>query len=387
MSTRSVMARRSPQKVGIEDRVDAAGRQQHRGWVWDSVAGKKVRGPWQYTLAAARSWRIDAMARMASGSLSAEKGPRLKIATDVFLDGVQDGSILNRSRKPYKPSAYRGLRTSLRRMVTTFGDGMLLDEFELTRLQRFVDERSRLAAPQTVCNDINALRALFAWARRRERTLHGLDPFHGLLLPRGETPRERIAPPAELGLLVAALASDDRALLAVAGLAGLRRGEALALAREHIDLDARLIHVRRGWDPGAGEFVAPKTPKAFRSVPIVERLNVVLEDHLAQLDGDLLFPGRRGAGAQDRPMSETAFAKRARERWRKLNLMPLGLHEARHTFASIAIASNVNAKALSTYMGHSSIQITFDRYGHLMPGNEEEALRLMDAYLGGDHDR
>jgi integrase len=42
----------------------------------------------------------------------------------------------------------------------------------------------------------------------------------------------------------------------------------------------------------------------------------------------------------------------------------------------------VNAKAISTYMGHSSIQITFDLYGHLMPGNEVEAARLLDDYLG-----
>lgn len=34
-------------------------------------------------------------------------------------------------------------------------------------------------------------------------------------------------------------------------------------------------------------------------------------------------------------------------------------------------------------MGHSSITITYDRYGHLMPGNEEEAAGLLDAYLAG----
>jgi integrase len=45
------------------------------------------------------------------------------------------------------------------------------------------------------------------------------------------------------------------------------------------------------------------------------------------------------------------------------------------------IAAGVNAKALSSYLGHSSISITFDRYGHLMPGNEEEAAGLLDAYL------
>ena len=45
------------------------------------------------------------------------------------------------------------------------------------------------------------------------------------------------------------------------------------------------------------------------------------------------------------------------------------------------IAAGVNAKALSTYMGHASIAITLDRYGHLMPGNEGEAAGLLDAYL------
>ncbi len=41
----------------------------------------------------------------------------------------------------------------------------------------------------------------------------------------------------------------------------------------------------------------------------------------------------------------------------------------------------MNAKALSTYMGHASVTITFDRYGHLMPGNETEAAGLLDGYL------
>jgi len=45
------------------------------------------------------------------------------------------------------------------------------------------------------------------------------------------------------------------------------------------------------------------------------------------------------------------------------------------------IAAGVNAKALSEFMGHSSIEITFDRYGHLMPGSGDEAVRRADAYL------
>ena len=68
-------------------------------------------------------------------------------------------------------------------------------------------------------------------------------------------------------------------------------------------------------------------------------------------------------------------------RWRELDLPDLTLHEARHTYASIMIAAGVNAKALSAFMGHGSIGITYDLYGHLMPGAEDEAAGLLDAFL------
>jgi integrase len=56
-------------------------------------------------------------------------------------------------------------------------------------------------------------------------------------------------------------------------------------------------------------------------------------------------------------------------------------HECRHTFASLVIAAGVNAKAITVYLGHASIQTTFDLYGHLMAGNEDEAVARVDAYL------
>ena len=60
-------------------------------------------------------------------------------------------------------------------------------------------------------------------------------------------------------------------------------------------------------------------------------------------------------------------ARPVRRAWKEAGLRPIGLHEARHTCASVLIAAGVNAKAITTFLGHSSIQVTFDRYGHLMP--------------------
>src|SRR4051812_34374336 len=79
--------------------------------------------------------------------------------------------------------------------------------------------------------------------------------------------------------------------------------------------------------------------------------------------------------------SQKSLSDRAGRAWKRAGLQPITLHECRHTFASLMIAAGVNAKALSTYMGHASVTITLDRYGHLMPGNEREAAGLLDAFL------
>jgi integrase len=72
---------------------------------------------------------------------------------------------------------------------------------------------------------------------------------------------------------------------------------------------------------------------------------------------------------------------KAKRRWKRAGLKSIGLHECRHTFVSLMIAAGINPKALSTYIGHASISITMDRYGHLMPGSEEEAAGRLDRFL------
>jgi integrase len=86
-------------------------------------------------------------------------------------------------------------------------------------------------------------------------------------------------------------------------------------------------------------------------------------------------------GGDGKPFNGRPLLDRSREAWTARDLDGLTLHECRHTYASFMIAAGVNAKALSTYLGHASIAITMDRYGHLMPGNEAEAAGLLDAFL------
>jgi integrase len=60
---------------------------------------------------------------------------------------------------------------------------------------------------------------------------------------------------------------------------------------------------------------------------------------------------------------------------------PIGLHEARHSFASLLIDAGTSPKAIQTFLGHASISITFDVYGHLMLGSRDEVRERMEEYL------
>jgi integrase len=141
------------------------------------------------------------------------------------------------------------------------------------------------------------------------------------------------------------------------------------------------MRVERSWDSSSRQFVKPKSRAGTRTVPIIDRLAMLLADHRVLTNhpsGGLLFVSDRVPG---QPVHPVPVRRRMEKAWSKAELEPLGLHEARHTFASMMIAAGVNAKALSGYLGHANIAITFDRYGHLMPGNEEEAAGMLDAYL------
>jgi integrase len=201
-----------------------------------------------------------------------------------------------------------------------------------------------------------------------------INPTRGLELPAVRGRRDRVAAPAEAASLLAAL-EHDRALWATAMYAGLRRGELQGLRIEDIDLRRGVISVRHTWDPVAGP-LNPKSRSGVRVVPIPARLKAILAEHLLGLEWS---SGLAFGRSQERPFSPKTIHTRARRAWAERE--PLTLHECRHTYASLMIAAGVNAKALSTYMGHASVVITYDLYGHLMPGNEAEAAQLLDALL------
>ena len=223
------------------------------------------------------------------------------------------------------------------------------------------------------------VRAIYRRARDREQI--AINPTRKLHLPAVRARRERTAAASEAAALLNALPTGERALWATAFYAGLRRGELRALDWADIDLERNLIHVHQSWDPQAG-MIPPKSRAGTRQVPIPTVLRTHLLSH--HLHQGRPHKGFVFANKHSRPFDPGTTLTRARKSWKAAGLRQITLHECRHSYAAYMIAAGINAKALSTYMGHTSITVTLDRYGHLLPGNEQQAANALDNWLISD---
>jgi integrase len=349
------------------------------GWeasVWSPRDRRAIRKTFP-SQAAAKSWRVDSLAAVQRGSLRAAPPTTVQESADALLAGMRSGLVRNRSGDVYKPSVIRGYEQALRDRILPLLAGAKLADVRRRDVQALADEMLAAgASPSTIRNAVMPLRVIFR--RAVEDGDVAVNPCASVRLPAVRGKRERIVAPDAAAALLALLPDGDRGLWATAFYAGLRRGELMALRWQDVDLAAGVIRVDRSYDPKERVYVEPKSRAGRRKVPIVALLrDPLLEHKLSSGRQDGLVFGHDGA----RPFDDSSLAARAGTAWRKAEANPITLQEARHTCASLMIAAGVNAKAICTYMGHSSITVTYDLYGHLMPGNEDQAAALLDAYL------
>jgi integrase len=262
-------------------------------------------------------------------------------------------------------------------LLPRFGDRRLAD-VTASAMQALIDDMVLIgASASTIRNTVTPLRVVYRRALRDGEV--AANPTEHLDVPTSQARRERIADPKEAAALIALVPSRDRALWATSFYGGLRRGELMGLEWANIDLDLGVLRVMNSWDIKAGR-IEPKSRAGLRTVPIPGTLRRHLVEHrLGSAWSHGLAFGRSPTQAFD-PSTVQARADRA---WKAAGQTRITLHEARHTYASLMIAAGVNHHTIAAYMGHSSITVTLDRYGHLMPGNEAQAAALLDAYL--DH--
>jgi len=164
---------------------------------------------------------------------------------------------------------------------------------------------------------------------------------------------------------------------------GLRWGEVVGLKTSRFHPEKRSVEVVESLTEvhGVLEFAPPKSRASRRVIMLTPSVIDTLSTHLAVYgpgQNDLLFHTRSGG-----PLYRTNFRKRV---WlpaiAKAEVVPAPhFHDLRHTHAAWLIASGAPMKLIQSRLGHNSIRVTMDVYGHLMEGLETEAVDRMDAML------
>jgi len=208
--------------------------------------------------------------------------------------------------------------------------------------------------------------------------------------------RQIVTPEQAQQLLAAAKGHRLEAMITLTLATGMRRGELLALKWQDIEFKQKRLHVRRSANrlPGGYRVTDPKTARGKRMITLPQFVLETLGQHrIRQLEAklkagpkweehDLVFCNMYGRflNTSNLQVLFSTLLKQA-------GLPHMRLHDLRHSAATILLAMGVPIKVVQELLGHSSITITLNVYGHVLSSMQQEAMDKLDDLFGkGEHD-
>lgn len=384
-------------------------------WVVDYVDAKGVRRLKTF----AKKKEADAFA--ATASVEVREGTHVADRDTVTIKKAGDLWISSGENAALERSTINQRKRHLKFHITPFVGDVLLSKLTAPAIRDFEDKlRAEGRSTAMVKKALSSLGSIFADAI--ERGLATRNPVRDVSGRRKGTARrdgrarkrlkvgEDIPTPGEAKALVGALQGRWRPLLLVAIFAGLRSSELRGLRWQDVDLDARTVSVRQRADE-FGEIGRPKSEAGERTIPVPPLvINALREWKLAY---SRPITGRDDDGnaiREDARPSHLVFANGASKVESHANVInrglipamvaagvtielverdeagkPIlrakytGLHALRHFYASWLINRPADGglglplKVVQERMGHSSITMTADTYGHLFPRADDAA--------------
>lgn len=205
------------------------------------------------------------------------------------------------------------------------------------------------------------------------------NPCVGVKLPRMQVPEMRFVNAAQVEALASAIREPYGVLANTLAYAGLRWGEAVALRRGRCELLRSRLHVVESLSETSEGLLFGATKAYQRRTVVVpgflrDQLAEHLAGHVGAADDALVFSSPNGE-----PLRRGNFSRRVWKPALEIARLDLRPHDLRHTCATLLIAEGAHPKAVQAQLGHSSIQVTMDRYGHLFPSAAEELAGRLDA--------
>lgn len=350
------------------------------------------------TLKEARALQRDLIEDLRVGRDPQAHNPKIADLVETWISGRQKLAVSTieryRSSLKWQIEPHRLGRVRLTELTTELVREWVRD-IKGQKHQRKPDQK---LDPHSIRNAFALLRAALNSA-----IVDGLivrNPCKGVELPQPDDEEIEPLDPAQIDTLLQLLDTYEldkktgeryphrnAALYYVAIFCGVRQGELFGLRWRDIDFKRREMRVTT--QIRRGQRTRTKTPKSRRTVPITSRTLAALDWHrqnqaeeraIGQKDGkpwnagDLVFCSDSGT-----PLDPSNVRQQLERFLVRAKLPSLHFHGLRHTYAALSIAAGVDIYTLSRRMGHSSISVTADKYGHLYQpsGADVDALDLV----------
>lgn len=211
------------------------------------------------------------------------------------------------------------------------------------------------------------------------------NPSKGLRLPKTHSVKQEMVflSREEIAELVGYLDEFYRPFVITLVGTGMRFGEATALTVADFDYKTQSIRINKAWKmtgTSQRELGVPKTERSNRTVAVPSLVADVIKELIqGKKRTELIFTNKQGNQLAHN-VFHVAWASAVAEFEARTGLHPR-IHDLRHTFASLAIQSNVPLPVIQRALGHESIQTTIDRYGHLARADFDALATAIGTFL------
>lgn len=331
----------------------------------------------------------------------------LALQNDISINGgyVRDDIItLNQWGKTYlnefvkssvRPSTYDSYEVILRRHINNDSIGtMKLKDIKSFHLQKFLNSKSSLS--KSYIKKMHMLLDMF-FSNAVKNDLIPKNPMDAVNMPKSQKQVKdvRALTRQEQSEYMKQLESTRlKPLFLTCLFTGMRMGELMALDWDHVNFKKGEIKVEfsykevRMHDQKEPYWKLlkqpPKTSSGLRTIPIPQEIVKMLKSHKTAQDKlslklgkdefnkeKLVFCSEVGTPLSSRNIQRTHYSI-----CNKIGLSGIGFHALRHTFATRMIEENVPVKTVQYWIGHSSIEITYNIYVHVQEENKKAAAQV-----------
>ncbi len=336
-------------------------------------AGKRVRRFVYAPTRAALQRKVADLRASGGGTIQ----PRAKGTVGEWIEQWLDSDV-----KPNaSPNTHALYETMWRVHAKPLLAGVTLEALDVWHVEHLIAELRRRGTTRAVLHKVSATLGRAIEVAIRRRRYHRANPFRlvEVVAPR---PKEvRVLTPAEGRRFLRCADKDEySALWTVILFGGLRLGEALGLEWRDVDFAHRAVSVRQGLVEVGGhvDVRQPKTHSSARPVELGQSEIEALRRQRART-GRGRFVFTTGTGGH--PRWSNLRSRHFEPICRAARIEGLTIHGLRHSMGSLMISKGVPAKVVAERLGHSTTRLTQDRYAHVLPGIQREAVAALEALL------